>query len=290
MTCYEKWSIAVSFCGIIIGALVLIVYSFQLREMCKATNAATSAADTARKSLSSSNETSANILNEMKNQSNAMQEAANAAKTQASISEKALSATIDSSRTDQRAWVGIANFETIGGLESEDRKTFSYKSIQITIRNSGKTPARNLSAVTIQTFLPRQEKVGDYDSMSNELKKREEEISAKFEADEIKRNPQNVDRIKALNQAKRTFESRHEANLFPAGQVLAPGVAMTTQTLGLNYAIRDDTNMTRLTVYILGKITYNDIFPGTKIHTTKFCIMREVGDSFTICPTGNWMD
>ncbi len=46
----------------------------------------------------------------------------------------------------------------------------------------------------------------------------------------------------------------------------------------------------RKTVYIFGKITYSDIFPGTKTHITEFCLMRVVGDSFTICPRGNRMD
>jgi hypothetical protein len=43
-------------------------------------------------------------------------------------------------------------------------------------------------------------------------------------------------------------------------------------------------------IYIFGKITYNDIFGGTKLHTTKYCLMRAAGDHFTSCSTGNSMD
>jgi hypothetical protein len=43
-------------------------------------------------------------------------------------------------------------------------------------------------------------------------------------------------------------------------------------------------------VYILGKITYKDIFKDTPLLRTKFCLVRQGGTQFTICPTGNSMD
>ena len=64
---------------------------------------------------------------------------------------------------------------------------------------------------------------------------------------------------------------------------------MTQGTGSVSYGVRD-ANGPPLTIYILGKVAYSDIFSGTKQHTTKFCSMRILGDDFTPCPTGHWMD
>ena len=198
--------------------------------------------------------------------------------------------TIDAMQVDQRAWVGLADFETIGGSQSEDRSTFSYKSVQMMIRNSGKTPAINLSAVIMQTSLLRDDPIGDYDFMASAFNKKREEMGAKLEADEIRRNPQMAEHIKQWNRDRRALESRSENELFPAGQVLAPGVGITQGAVGVSYGGMNGPGAGRKTVYIFGKITYSDVFPGTKTHTTEFCLMRAVGDRFTICPKGNRMD
>lgn len=203
----------------------------------------------------------------------------------------ALDTSIDASHLDQRAWVGVAEFATISGEQTPDGKTFSFKGVQIAIRNSGKTPAINLSAVTMQTTRDwRDKKIGDYDVVIAEFNRNREESSAKLLSEMIQRNPQMAETIRAREKEMRDMEAQAMADLFPAGQVLAPGVAITQGTPSASYGIRDDMGMRRLTIYILGKITYSDIFTGTRLHTTKFCLMRLGGTQFVSCPTGNYMD
>lgn len=213
---------------------------------------------------------------------------ANAAQGQA-----VLDTSIRASQLDQRPWVGLAEFATIGGTETEDHKGFAYKGVQIVIRNSGKTPAINLSAVTMQTGRNRDDKVRDYDAIVAESKKQREEMSAKLLEEQVRRFPKMADEIRARDKEMRELESKWETDLFPAGQVLAPGIVITQATGGIDYGnLRGgpEDPFRRMTVYILGKITYNDIFSGTPLHTTKFCLMREMGTQFTSCPTGNYMD
>jgi hypothetical protein len=74
------------------------------------------------------------------------------------------------------------------------------------------------------------------------------------------------------------------------GGVLAPSVATP---IGIMPSIKWGTRNPQgrpMTIYVLGKIVYKDIFPRTTEHTTKFCLMRTGGNTFTICPENNWMD
>ncbi len=222
-------------------------------------------------------------------QATASNRLATEAKRSADISQAAMEAGIKATQLDQRAWVGLSEFATVGGAQSADGRTFSFQSVRIAVRNSGRTPAINLSVVLMQTMLPRGQAVGDYDTFTTEFNRRREEESAKLTADEIKRNPEMADRIRARDREHRALLSRAEHDLFPAGQVLAPGVTITQGTGSASYGVRGEP-FTQNVVYILGKISYNDIFSGTQKHITKFCLMREFGTQFMSCPTGNHMD
>jgi hypothetical protein len=218
---------------------------------------------------------------------------ANAAATTARTAQRSLYQSIADSQLDQRAWVGLAGFTTVGGSESADHKTFSFQDVQIAIRNSGKTPAINLSASTMQTSLNWDQKISDYDTMTADFNKQRGQLADKTLADMIRQNPQMAETLRAEDAEWRKETAAREAKYaidLPAGQVLAPGVAIEVGTTSASYGVRDDVGMRRMIVYILGKITYNDIFTGTKLHTTKFCLMRRGGDHFTSCPTGNSMD
>jgi len=313
---YKTRQLAFNFLLVVVGALTVAVYAYQSHIMNKAlavakessdaakvsADAAKSAAQTAATTLgemkSSAEETKRQIdrlISEQRRTANSMEKSLGQSREAMERGERqsqaALSATIDNSHLDERAWVGLAEFATIEGKESEDRNTFSFKSVQIAIRNSGKTPATNLSAVTLQTTRAWREPIGDYDSVISDTNKQSAEMSAKLEADEIRRNPQMAESIRRWNQETRDLVSRYENELFPAGQVLAPGVTVVQGTGSVSYGVRDPIKRGPPNViYVLGKVTYSDIFSGTKMHTTKFCLMRDGGNSFRSCPTGNWMD
>lgn len=179
-------------------------------------------------------------------------------------SRDALNASIANAQLDQRAWVGVPEFVTTGGSQSSDGKIFSFNELLIVIRNSGKTPALNLSAATLALSKDSLEKIGDYDA---EIAK----ISAKF-------------------SGQSQMNTGPSGALFPAEQVLSPGAAINQiASQGGQWTIRDDVNNRFFIPYVLGKITYNDIFSRKK-HTAEFCFERNVGSNFVPCFHGNWMD
>ena len=93
--------------------------------------------------------------------------------------------------------------------------------------------------------------------------------------------------------AKRAFQPVIVGGVVPPGVVpeitLMDKTAWNKTTWERQITPRDHVTEP-LTIYILGKFTYSDVFPGTPRHTTKFCLMRETGISFGVCPNGNWMN
>jgi hypothetical protein len=203
----------------------------------------------------------------------------NALAANAEQSKSALDASIKSSQLDQRAWIGLAEYLSVTSPQSGS----SMNGVRIAIRNSGKTPAINLSVDSLRTFRPLDQPIGDYDSLATQGRVARDEAKRKFDADTIRRNPKMAAVIEKMNQEDRALERRYEHPL--AGQVIAPKVILTF----LNPEVTNLNPGTPVT-YILGKITYNDVFAGTKQHTTKFCLMRSSGTEFVSCQTGNSMD
>jgi hypothetical protein len=128
-----------------------IIAGYQGCKIREATDAAKTSADAANRAATTAERTfnqnkdfADSTLGEMKKQSTAMQGAAAAAKAQAVVSQRALDATIESSRLEQRAWVS-ANVSmpeieldkpTIGTVSViNSGKTFAYKTV-ITINAS----------------------------------------------------------------------------------------------------------------------------------------------------------
>jgi hypothetical protein len=219
-------------------------------------DAATSAANTAKAALAAGNQTASDTLGQMKTQSTAMKDAAGAAKAQVVTNRRALDATIAASRLDQRAWIGLADFITVNPLLSAEGMKFSVDGVKLTIRNSGKTPGIHLSIVILETGRVFSDPVRDFDE------------------------------INEINPGIRIVEE----GAFPRGQVLAPGVDLKYPLGGIFQPARDDRGR-NITQYILGKITYNDIFEGTRQRTTKFCLMSlRPNIEYRPCPKGNSMD
>jgi hypothetical protein len=114
----------------------------------------------------------------------------------------------------------------------------------------------------------------------------------------IKQRPQDKERILAWEKEHDDFTNSEMNKYAHQDGILAPGVVDTKRVIVRSQWTqgtkkdRGGISITEsVTLYVLGKITYYDIFPGTKPHTTKFCLMHtRNSNSFVICPANNWMD
>ena len=209
-------------------------------------------------------------------------------------STKQAQAALDTSREaaslDQRAWVGLVGVETVGGEQTSD--AFRFKSIIVAIRNSGKTPALQMSGeCCMYVNRPWADRTSpDYDTetrrIEEERSKHDEERRNRNE-EEIKKHPEMADRIREF---EKSYSQATEYKI-PTGGVLAPGIVNNVSvapSMQLGRARKPEEPPQ--TLYVLGRFTYTDIFTGTKRHSTKFCLIYRGGDSFSICPESNWMD
>jgi hypothetical protein len=174
----------------------------------------------------------------------------------ANNAKNALDASIEASRLDERAWVGIQSFSG-GPVISGDHVSHV---VTVIAKNTGKTPALRISGKYIQVWTEVRDPVPDY---------------------------YDVDSGKGFRGRGNIFE----AELFPPGDVLAPQAARELKIGGVSYLSRTLQQGFPRIFYILGKITYDDT-DGKAQHTTKFCLRtveRNQAD-FMICPSGNWMD
>ena len=64
------------------------------------------------------------------------------------------------------------------------------------------------------------------------------------------------------------------------GQVLAPGVTIKLHILE-NLTIK---RRVGTVFYVMGELTYHDIFENSPLHTTKFCLMDETEPQLSSCP------
>lgn len=219
-----------------------------------------------------------------------------AMESSAAQSKAALDASIGNARLDQRAWVGAVGVNTEGGIAERD--SFAIKSVQLILRNSGKTPALKVGGrcCIIMTRLWR-DPIPDYDTAVKEDEEMKRRSRQKMSEDLTRKDPemaaQIADRFKEMDALEASAMKRY----LHEGGILAPEVP---QALSIVQSTQWGTRITEnnfgpglglpATIYILGKITYNDIFPGTPQRSTKFCLMRTTGTVFAFCPEGNWMD
>lgn len=287
---FEMASLFVQGVLAIIGIWALCIYSGQL--------------DVMRGQLTQMNAT----LSQMKEQTKAAHISAVgnlvsgvASSAQADISQKALNSTIAISQQDRRAWVGVVGVITQRPHIEGD--TFSVQSVKITIRNSGRTPALEMSFnCCLEGMIPNHGSIPDYDSRAVEDevqdRKLELEMRSRHEA-LLKTHPE---RAAEFARTEKEFGVGSAERKMPVleGAVLAPDVPQELEVVPVGQSwgtvnkhplfsggpeVRE-----YFTIYILGKITYRDVFTGTTKRSTKFCLMRFNEPSFTICPTGNWMD
>ena len=234
----------------------------------------------------------------------------------AAQSKAAIDASVATARTDQRAWVGIVGVDTIGGIVKEGGDVaakdarFTVQSVSVVLRNSGRTPSLKMSMECCFLLTrPWRDPIPDYDSaiaerktaLTNSISQRLVRLRQQME----KANPGSAQFFRdEISQSKKKLANPPVEDLAPVGAqggVLSPDIptnvvivestawgtrSPVTLPQGVSSPVWNSGD--RLTIYILGKVIYTDIFKET--HSTKFCLMRTTGASFFSCPEGNWMD
>jgi len=285
---------------ILINALLLIttiviarIYSGQLDEMRKATDAATksaNAADATLKEIRQGGTDTHELAVQAKNQADAakaqseqagkqvegIKSLANEARHQADISRDAMNASLESADQDRRPWVGLPNFQC-NECTSNAQGTLSIGSMFGIMENSGKTPAIHMIVNAAWTSSIRNKPIPEYDSIKAAMRN-PYEVPAWLPPDTA------ADLRKTMELTKKFTE--------PPMVVLPPNATRALPIIGSIRADRVDTVRyeDQKIFYVVGKITYSSISKPAKIHTTKFCLMNDSGSNFRFCPTGNDMD
>ncbi len=184
---------------------------------------------------------------------------------------------------DERAWIGIEISQFRAMKNSDGTIKFVANG---TIKNSGKTPALNVSTYRTINFSKASEETVDYDKewdrVMAEMKHWE-----KIEGKTIKKyrlsNPEFAAGAAAL-AASQTQKWRGLGGAIAPGSTFGP-TSIVDATLP---DPRPNIYLPTKTIYWLGRIAYHDIF-SDQTHTTKVCIWYAEG-AFELCPNGNSMD
>jgi hypothetical protein len=163
----------------------------------QAANAASANAEIAYWALLGSEETSAYTLGQMAEQTAIQKKAADSAAKSVSASREAL-------RLDQRAWVGIRDFNCDSCSETTDSQ-MSLNSIIVTAINTGKTPALRMHGDNAFMWIKESDPVPDPDRYFVEEAIRVRKLMDKYPADYAK-----------------SVESGRPKELEPVSTVLAP--------------------------------------------------------------------
>jgi hypothetical protein len=283
---------------IVINALLLIttiviarIYSGQLDEMRKATDAATksaNAADATLKEIRQGGTDTHELAVQAKNQAdrtkdvadraliqaNATNDLAKQARIQANISGNALRFSQESADQDRRPWVGLATFQC-NSCTSDAGGTLSIGDMFGVMQNTGKTPAVQMIVHALWLDLKRSDPIPDYDSVTGI--KNPYNVPAWLKPEEAAKTAKRMDLMKKFNEATVVLPPNAVRNLPIIGGI----------KVGREKAHRYEDDKI---FYVVGKITYFSTPKQGKMHTTRFCLMNDFATSFRFCPTGNDMD
>jgi hypothetical protein len=283
----EHWANSVQ---AVCTVLIVLITAYYTRAAFRQAAASETAANAARDAVGIASRT----LCETQRSNLAQEELSEANRTSAEkTASDSLNATIKIARQDQRAWVGLIHTETLGGKQSKDGNSFSYDSVRVAFRNSGKTPALKVSVQRTLTVGEWGYALGgakplkppDFDEQFIATERFYEKMTAEL----VRENPKNAKQIRKAREGGSPAKTL--SAISPSGRSIAPAADLIFEwpAIGLG-SLRDTKTGAPITTYLLGKITYNDIFPGTKRHTTKFCLMW-YENGFTMCDGGgNRMD
>jgi len=168
---------------------------------------------------------------------------------------------------DQRAWVGVSDE---GIIPATDEKGSFFK-LGLTIKNTGKTPALNVSVESITAPAVHGDTPPTWEEIENNWHG-SYQPSGTSETLKEYLGP-GVGYITSLNKLQ--------------GNNLAPG-ATQTRTYEI-FRRKGDEKSTRLREYFLVRIIYTDVF-SKKEHITKMCFIETIQNTAENCATGNSMD
>jgi hypothetical protein len=205
-------------------------------------------------------------------------------------------AQLDAMKIDERAWIGITDVSTYGASKTQD--ALIVKSLAVTVHNSGKTPALKMSfSCRIRVDRLSTDPIPDYDTESKAMEetyKVAEKRNLDRESEIIKEHPDMAEGIREARKRRQDdAEVATRKRTITQGGVMSPGATYTVPIATGQWHRLAQNGYTPLTIFLLGKITYSDVFAGTKPHTTKFCLLNtgeEEEPKFSFCPENNWMD
>jgi len=264
---FEIWQLVINGFAVIVGTAVCFIYGCQLsvmnRQLDEMKGSGVQAKQLIEQATAQANSAKAQS-EQAKAQTDKMGESlakteklvgatsglAKEAKRSADLSFESLRMAQENSRIDERPWLGVITISTEGGVETAD--SFSFKQIILTLQNSGKTPALKLSTDCCHMSLRKSsDPAPDYDD--------------------------------AISQG---------GHVTPAhkGGVVAPNSTVILSLGVPSMSIAKRASGEPMTYYITGKFIYYDTFPGSKQHTSKFCLMYRHGNALTFCQDNNSMD
>jgi hypothetical protein len=146
----------------------------------------------------------------------------------------ALNATIEASKADQRAWFGISEFEVLHYDPSDSNTPFR---MQVTFRNSGKTPALHIRFA-----------------------------SWMWATDSLVDGPSEA-QLRELEVYMKTIKVRYVAAPGASRKVIILDNGTSRNMVTSNY--QDIQNRKRF-FYVFGQVDYDDVYQRS--HTTRFCL------------------
>jgi hypothetical protein len=178
--------------------------------------------------------------------------------------------TVENFQVGQRAWVGATEASPAENATLTD-DAFTSETISITLKNSGNTPALNVSLECCLVFnQSRLDPVPDWDAVNQRRANFLNLFHMKIaEADQSGVLPPGTPQPRVFPLPEKTYPTKIPGN--PNGT----GIQRDVQAAYL---------------YVIGQLTYRDIFKGTTRRRTKFCFVRSSGKVFLSCPEGQWMD
>lgn len=309
----EWWLIRIGIATLLINTGIGLIYWGQLREMQKATVAATQASQTAKDTLTEmqsgsgaqdthtlaqqavtqatqttnlANDThdlaqaagrqadAAKILAEnAKIQAEAAQRAANAAQASVSTAKDAMYA-------EQRPWVGIEVIPVSDpSVVRTTRPEVKASAFVIFAHNTGRTPALEWTSECCEPFERMNEfgeTIPDYDTLHADI---DRHISVTMRA----RINDGTETIEEVRDWIRKTQAEGDS-FMRESQVITPGGFKEVQNV-IQAQENDHTYH-----FVLGKFVYRDILDPTKEHVTKFCLVQLGNSDFRLCRTGQDMD
>jgi hypothetical protein len=196
-------------------------------------------------------------------------------------SEKAIMASAEASRHDQRPWVGLQAVQCNGCTIETDR-SLSIQDLAGLIANTGKTPALQMVIDNyVAVNVPKSDPIPDWSSIERQRKEEEERafrVSPGLPPDVA------TEVSKSFEKVKRDMAFRKSVSVLPPN-----GTRVLHFLPSIKIGREPFPNQNEKVTYVIGQITYYDSRRDRQ-YTTVFCMVNDFGVEFRFCPTGNDMN